>query len=511
MQSSLDREIELRRTAPARYPESRFEGRGIVICAGGKRYFTCAWVLISILRRVHRTALPIQVWHLGRREMSDEMQLLLSEEGIEIVDAEAVVARHPARLAGGWPLKPYAIAQSRFREVLYLDADTVPLVDPQVAFDWSVYRDHGLLLWPDRVNIKATNPVWARLGLEPTEARSIDSGVLLADKARVWAILDLAVVLNEHCSELYDLIHGDKDTFLLSTRLLDRQFGLVPHPPFEFEWDMVQRDPMGEPFLHHRTGGKWLLNHPNRPLAVPSLMARCEEALADLRRRWSGDVFHAPERSPRARAEEARLIGLRKVRYENSGRPPRDIELLRGGRVGAGRVLEEHWAIIDRDGVLLLQFYGSTEPVATLEKIGEGLWHGLGCEPGCEISLKEPVDDPNSRTDADDRPLRSARDHILAIAQPVWFAIGHDAERAFALEAALTLLSDIFDDVPEQIASMMCHLALSSSWRSFLEELVARLAIARDRRFMLTRREKTIRQEMLPPGMYAPADLTPNI
>src|SRR5262245_28925793 len=100
MQSSLDRAIAERLSAPARYAAGRFDGRGIVICAGGQRYFTCAWVLISILRRVHRTALPIQVWHLGRREMSEEMRILLCEEGIEVVDAEAVVARYPARLAG---------------------------------------------------------------------------------------------------------------------------------------------------------------------------------------------------------------------------------------------------------------------------------------------------------------------------------------------------------------------------------------------------------------------------
>ena len=183
MQSSLDLAIARQLSSPARCPTDRFDGRGIVICAGGTRYFTCAWVLIFILRRVHRNLLPIQVWHLGRREMSEEMRILLSEEGIEVVDAEMVAAQKPARLAGGWPLKPYAIAHSRFREVLYLDADTVPLVDPQIAFGWDEYRDNGLLLWPDRVDIKASNPIWARLGLEPTEQASIDSGVLLADKA----------------------------------------------------------------------------------------------------------------------------------------------------------------------------------------------------------------------------------------------------------------------------------------------------------------------------------------
>jgi hypothetical protein len=292
---------------------------------------------------------------------------------VEVVDAEAVLARYPRRLSGPWPLKPYAIAHSRFREVLYLDADTVPLIDPLPAFGWQLYRDTGLMLWPDIVDIKATNRIWARLGLEPADRISIDSGVLLVDKVRAWDILDLTIALNEHSDELYRLIHGDKDTFLLASLLLNRQFGLIPQRPLLFEWDMVQRDPAGDLFLHHRCGGKWLLTLPNRPLCAPELMGPCEAALADLRSRWSGSVFHAPERSARARAEEARLIALRRVTLETAGEPARALELLPGHRVGAGRELEQHWAVVDGAGAMCLQFYQDGEPIATLEQREGGI------------------------------------------------------------------------------------------------------------------------------------------
>jgi hypothetical protein len=36
--------------ADSQFPAGRFEGRGIVICAGGARLFTCAWVCIALLR-----------------------------------------------------------------------------------------------------------------------------------------------------------------------------------------------------------------------------------------------------------------------------------------------------------------------------------------------------------------------------------------------------------------------------------------------------------------------------
>ena len=94
------------------FPASRYEGRGIVICAGGARLFTCAWVLIGILRRVLGCKLPIQVWHLGPEEIGPPMGALLEEAGVELVDAHAVALRHPVRCLGGWEMKPYAIIHS---------------------------------------------------------------------------------------------------------------------------------------------------------------------------------------------------------------------------------------------------------------------------------------------------------------------------------------------------------------------------------------------------------------
>ena len=51
------------------YPSQRFEGRGIVICGGGAKYFPCAYVLVLLLRHL-QCLLPIEVWHLGAREMT---------------------------------------------------------------------------------------------------------------------------------------------------------------------------------------------------------------------------------------------------------------------------------------------------------------------------------------------------------------------------------------------------------------------------------------------------------
>jgi len=73
----------------ARLPEypGGFAGRGIVICAGGTRLFTCGYVCARMLRFVG-CRLPIQFWHLGDQEMDDQMRHIAGELGAVCIDAE---------------------------------------------------------------------------------------------------------------------------------------------------------------------------------------------------------------------------------------------------------------------------------------------------------------------------------------------------------------------------------------------------------------------------------------
>jgi hypothetical protein len=485
---SLLQALSDRRCTPQPYPKERFEGRGVVVCAGGPRYFTCAWVLISILRRVHRVDLPIQVWHLGHREMSEEMRLLLEEMNVEVVDAETVVARFPARIAGGWPLKPYAIAQSRFREVLYLDADTVPLVDPGQVFGWDAYRQDGMLTWPDIVDLKAENPIWHKLGLEPRDCISIDAGILAVDKQRAWEVLDVAVLLNEHVEEVYRMVYGDKDTFLLAALLCGRSPATIRHRPFVVDIDLVHRDPDGDPFLQHRTGSKWNLTAANRPLALARLMPHCEAALAELRQRWNGVVFHPPERPQRAQAEERRLIATRHYCYETWSNGGRRLELLPGGRVGEGRAdHEQHWAVVEREGALVLQFFSATCLTVEMTACEDGSWQGRCITPaGFSARLVDRRSRQSWPHQGSERITRSGAELLATLLDPSLFAAGFDAARALELRSALSLINHRFDDVPEQLEVQLAKMTVPQQWRSELTELAVSLAARRDDRLALT-------------------------
>lgn len=47
----------------------------------------------------------------------------------------------------GWSLKPFAILESSFKEVLFLDSDICPAKDPGYLFDYEPYREKGSIFW----------------------------------------------------------------------------------------------------------------------------------------------------------------------------------------------------------------------------------------------------------------------------------------------------------------------------------------------------------------------------
>src|SRR5258707_11071440 len=135
----LGSSLQERLTTLQPFPAGCFAGRGIVICVGGVRIFTCAWVLLHVLRRTLNCKLPIELWHIGPEELPPGMIRLLEPFDVRVVDAATVFADHPARIVDGWQLKPYALMHSGFAEVLLLDADQVPVRDPVEVFGWPEY------------------------------------------------------------------------------------------------------------------------------------------------------------------------------------------------------------------------------------------------------------------------------------------------------------------------------------------------------------------------------------
>jgi hypothetical protein len=272
------------------YPD-RFDGRGIVICGGGLKYFTCAWVCIHLLRRLG-CHLPIELWHLGSGEMSAEMAALVKPLGVDCRDACNSRKKFPARMLHGWALKPYAILHSRFREVLLLDADNVPTMDPGYLFETPEFRETGAIFWPDYkfADGKRAQVIWKSCGLRAPREREFESGQIVVDKRRCWRALCLTMWFNENADFYYQHVHGDKETFHLAFWKLRQSYSLVKKPIQPLAATMCQHDFAGRRVFQHRNLDKWNLFLHNRRVEDFRFEEECRQLVARLQKSWDGSI-----------------------------------------------------------------------------------------------------------------------------------------------------------------------------------------------------------------------------
>lgn len=365
------------RTAARDQPPLEGTGRGLVVVAGGARIFTNAYVLLDVLRHALGSSIPVELWYFGQAEISPAMAALVQPLDVRLVDAVPLIAATGANIQDGWQLKSFALLHSRFAEVLLLDADQVPVSDPAACFDWPQYAETGAVFWPDIVDLRKDNGIWPMLGLEPRRAVSFESGQLLVDRRRHAAGLAAAVRLNEAAEDIYQLIYGDKDTYLLAWQMLGAPYALVPHRPYVDEFMLVQRDFEGNALFQHRTNAKWQYGAEQRELFGFQHQAACLAALAELERCWSGHVFTPPDRSLDAREIEQQLIAQGPYVFEAGDEPAFSIKLEPQAEVGQGRAADRrHWWVEATGDKVRLILSGGDQQSYVLERGTDNLWRG---------------------------------------------------------------------------------------------------------------------------------------
>jgi hypothetical protein len=267
----------------------KFHGRGIVICAGSRKYFTSAWVCVNQLRRLGCT-LPIQLWYLGPAEMDERMKSLVAPFDVTCVDGLEVRKQFPARILNGWELKPYAIIHSPFKEVLLLDADNFPLANPEFLFETPQFQETGAIFWPDYTPMHHTREAWEIFGVPYRHEAEFESGQIVVDKERCWRPLALAMWFNENSDFFYWYVHGDKDTYRMAWHRLGQRYAM---PPFPVEWlkgTMCQHDFSGRRIFQHRNMAKWKLDGENQRIEGFLFEDECFRDLERLRELWDGHV-----------------------------------------------------------------------------------------------------------------------------------------------------------------------------------------------------------------------------
>jgi hypothetical protein len=374
----LSSELGVRLSEAARAepsPIGECSGRGIVICAGGTRLFTCAWVLIAMLRRTFGCRLPVEVWHIGPAEIGPPMRALLEAFDVRVIDALKVLHRHPVETLGGWQLKTYALMHSDFQEILLIDADNMPVSNPAFLFETGEYLETGALFWPDIVRLKASNPIWqiARLPVDP--GASFETGQILIDKKRHWRALTLANWINQNHLAFEDMLYGDKDACYIAWRMLGYPYHLIRHAPKLLEHTMVQRSPGGDMLFQHRNGAKWLLSGPNPRIEGFQFETECFMLLAELRMLWDGAIFNPPDRSAAAHAAERDFVRLGRFRLIWVGWNEH-LVTFRPQHVVEGCVSEHCWFVADGVDGLELRLVARGILSCALRRSADAIWRG---------------------------------------------------------------------------------------------------------------------------------------
>ena len=364
-------------------PPEDLSGRGIVICGGGQRYFACAWVCIQMLRESGCT-LPIELWYLGPMEMDARMKSLVAPYGVVCRDGrshrrDSQRRPKPASPLGGFELKPYAILHSRFREVLLLDADNVPVRNPEYLFELTEYAEHGAIFWPDYGRLSRSREIWGICGVSYRDEPEFESGQIVVDKLRCWEALQLTLWYNEHSDFFYKYIHGDKDTFHMAFRKVGQPYAMPAVPIHPLEYTMCQHDFKGERVFQHRNLAKWILRQPNLRIHDFWHEDECLRYLTQLEQKWDGRIEETAETSSydgTRLAGLARKITARPYRYHRVGFDSRLLSFRRNGTIGQGAAENEiYWDLYLEDGRPLLQIASLTRPTCWLTEQA-GVWKG---------------------------------------------------------------------------------------------------------------------------------------
>lgn len=268
-------------------PKTLFVGehsdtKGIVILGGGTTYFISAWVDILMIR-IQNCTLPIELWVDDTPEEALPPSVLteMAELGVTVRVLDMLF---PQDASAGFThskkfvLKPAAIVFSRFQQVIFLDADNIPVVNLNTLFDLPEFQETGAIFWPDFPALKAAAQVWKELPAAPFMGPQAESGQMVIDKARHWEPLMLALYFNVHADWYYPKISfGDKDTYQTAWYVLQHHFTMIHWPVASVGYGsgcsgnqdstqsadkfrghtMLQRGPSGQPMFLHKNLRKW--------------------------------------------------------------------------------------------------------------------------------------------------------------------------------------------------------------------------------------------------------------
>ena len=258
-------------------------GRGIVLTAGDDQ---APYLLTTIYSfRQLGCTLPIEVMYLGDQDLGEDYRAELEAlPGVITRDIAQMTNDEGWKLAG-WAAKPFAMLLSSFREAIFIDADSLFFVNPEVLFDDPGYKKTGALFFRDRKIMPENKKRWLQQVLPkpiPKLAKQSrfwtgesghmqESGVVVIDKWKHFVSLMLITRFNgpdrdgnkeKGITGVYDMMYGDKETFWIGFLLAgDEQYHF--HEGDAGIMGEVGTDKTGEKVVKNKSNHKRDIEAPN--------------------------------------------------------------------------------------------------------------------------------------------------------------------------------------------------------------------------------------------------------
>jgi hypothetical protein len=218
------------------YKDFNFAGKGLVIAAAGNRYryLTGLYCNLYVIRKYHKSNIPIEIFYIGRSEdFSLPLRKLITDLGnITIKDImDRIDTTSDESELRGYQTKPLAVVCSSFEEVVLLDADALCFVDPQYLFLAQGYENSGMLLFKDYVDCMSfisrdfieTIGIGVDTYCDYTNDFEIDSSCVVINKSKCWDALYTICIVNVKSDSYHKSknVLGDKDTWLIGSMFVD--------------------------------------------------------------------------------------------------------------------------------------------------------------------------------------------------------------------------------------------------------------------------------------------------
>ena len=336
--------------------------RGIVIGTGGAKFFSCAFAAFYTLKRL-KCKIPVEFWYLGDYEMDDKMREICEMYNITCINAEEFCRKNGInlRILSGWELKTIATLYSDFKEVMYLDADNIPAVDPSYLFEDSRYKELGSIFWPDLPSSERVEwlvPLcWHNVNLEYRSEVDFESGQFLINKEKCYKELVITHWINQHSDWFYKFVYGDKSTFHLAWRKCNTEY-CITNTPAGWEYPCIlQYDLDGKLVFQHACQGKELIYSGTKLTNIINGNYVSEsKKIRDLH--WSGSIYSWDETSKPVKKIANQLVGRYELKKENLS--SEEIILVDNGIIhNCSSGLVNRWAVRVIDNVVYIILIGS--------------------------------------------------------------------------------------------------------------------------------------------------------